>query len=131
MKIAKGNRRCPVYRADMPLDGDLERDPKSFNGWSKEIATKGWCGSELWDLDRCIAGFVLPRLKAFKKRSIGRPNRVSDKRWNMMLDEMIWAFDEIVNEKSTPMYDGKLKEKVGKDECYRLQGEYDAAMERK
>lgn len=48
---------------------------------------------ELWNLDITIAKFILPRLKAFKKCAAGYPGDLTEKKWQKMLDKMIFTFE--------------------------------------
>lgn len=40
-----------------------------------------------------IAKFLVPRLKAFKECTNGFPSRLTEKKWNKILDEMIEGFE--------------------------------------
>lgn len=53
----------------------------------KKIKTK-----ELWNLDITIAEFIYPRLKKFKKITVGFPVGCTEEEWDKYLDEMIKAF---------------------------------------
>jgi len=57
----------------------------------------GFKRSELWDLYIPLAKFILPRLEAFKKfNSSGVPYGLTKKKWNDILDNMIFSFNWIV-----------------------------------
>lgn len=60
--------------------------------------TRGWDDSECWSLDHTIAEFVLPRLKRLKEITHGYPANLTEKKWNAKLDEMITAFEYVVND---------------------------------
>lgn len=56
---------------------------------------------ECWNLDCTIAEFVLPRLKYYKKHSLGYPGREgteTPEKWDEVLDKMIIAFQYITEE---------------------------------
>ena len=49
--------------------------------------------SETWSLEHELAKHILPRLKRFKELNNGYPNGFTPESWDIMLDEMIYAFD--------------------------------------
>ena len=54
---------------------------------------------DTWSLDYTIAKFVSPRLKLYKKLTIGYPCEFSDiSQWYDILDKMIESFDLILND---------------------------------
>lgn len=73
---------------------------------------------ETWCLDVTIAQFILPRLRRFKEVNNGVPTSLffdrddkfhgndedwqknASKEWDTILGEMIWAFEEIAEDKS-------------------------------
>lgn len=61
----------------------------------------GYSMNELWDLDYTFAKYILPRLLEFKLTTDSYhsfPTQFKDiDEWYEVLDEMIWAFDYIVN----------------------------------
>ena len=53
---------------------------------------------ECWNLDCTFADFALPRLKYYKKHTLGYPGREgaeTPEKWDKVLDEMIIAFQYI------------------------------------
>lgn len=119
----RGTKHQPIFRADMPLD--LDRGDSSFKAAKKEIKRTGTCWSEIMDLDRTIAAFVLPRLKKYRKEHFGIPNGLTNDPsephaydeskpavtfkdaqtvWNGMLDKMIWSFEEVCHGENDPVY---------------------------
>lgn len=65
--------------------------------------TKCYTDEELWNLDKTICKFVLPRLKAFRERTDCFPPNIEYEEWLNRLDEMIEAFElastyDILNE---------------------------------
>ena len=82
------------------------KNNKVYKKFQKQINKKGICDSEMWNLDVCIAHFVLPRLKLFKKG-------LNDKEWNKKLKKMIWAFEFVISDTyyiSTEKEKNKLQE---------------------
>src|SRR5271154_326089 len=59
--------------------------------WQRRI--RGWDDSQTWSLDHSLAKLILPRLKRFQELSIGRPSDMTEKKWNDILDEMIFGFE--------------------------------------
>jgi hypothetical protein len=69
--------------------------------------TRGWDDSETWSLDYELAKWMLPRLKRFREITDGYPSRLTLEEWNLMLDEMIWAFEFRVNDDDWSMTHSK------------------------
>jgi len=63
---------------------------------------------DIYSLDYYLAKRIIKPLKAYRKATlIGCPGNLNSlKEWNMILDEMIWAFEFIVNNELTVMPDG-------------------------
>ena len=51
---------------------------------------------DLWNLDDTIARFVLPRLKAFREQSVGRPGSMSAEEWDEILAMMIEGWEHAI-----------------------------------
>ncbi len=83
--------------------------------WILQKIFRGYSDSDLWNLDYAIAKKVLPMLKAYRKMDrVGTPIDVFDepyketysdddsnkaiKKWNEILDKMIYAFTYILHE---------------------------------
>lgn len=89
------------------LKGYLKR------AWQR--CTRGWSDRDLWSLDYTIAKFALPRLIELKKQMHGIPSsmfeklpedeynhtpeqtKAAEKKWNDILDEIIFAMDYVAN----------------------------------
>lgn len=54
---------------------------------------KDYPDEDLWNLDKTICKFVIPRLKEFRIQSIGFPMDVEPEEWSQILDKMIEAFE--------------------------------------
>lgn len=79
--------------------------------------------SETWNLCDNIARFLVPRLKLFRKVAKTRPADLTEEEWLVVLDKMIWSFEEMLkdtdaaytamSEKERKEYDKKCK--MGRD----------------
>lgn len=70
--------------------------------WQK--LTRGYSDEELWNLDSTICKWILPRLKSFKKQTIGYPHDFNDiEEWKETIQKMIDAF-EIYSTDDLPDY---------------------------
>jgi len=94
------SKKLPKWMAEKPLF--LEPTDKRYQILEKQIKSRGFCSSELWNLDFTIACFILPRLKAFRKKHFGYPADLTPEKWNEILDKMILAFEYVAQGK---MYD--------------------------
>lgn len=90
-----------------------------YKKYVKQIKTRGFADDELWNLDRTIAEFILPRLVEFAKNGgsvpfelypIGYTNSLGTKKqvrierevaakWEKILNKMIRSFELYNNEK--------------------------------
>ena len=60
--------------------------------------TRGWSDDETWCLDHTLAKHIVPRLKRFKELNNGHPGELTEKKWDKILDEMIWTFEFLEDE---------------------------------
>lgn len=51
---------------------------------------------DTWNMDSTLAKIILPMLKQLRAEKNGYPSGLSEKKWNRILDEMIWAFEQII-----------------------------------
>lgn len=90
---------------------------------------------DVWNLDHSLAPMMVACLKLFKKRSVSFPytyaadmpgkiyddvenewmpldvpNGYSKKRWNDILDLMIWAFKQYTDDDNQPIFSSKLSD---------------------
>lgn len=88
-----------------------EENDERAKKYKEQRMTRGFDDSETWNLDITIAKFLVPRLKAFKECKNGFPARLTEKKWNKILDEMIegfelhctkdeWEFEQDINERN-------------------------------
>lgn len=47
---------------------------------------------DTWSMDETLAHIVLPMLEQLKEKTHGYPNGLTEKKWDAILDEMIFAF---------------------------------------
>lgn len=49
---------------------------------------------DVWSMDSTLAHIILPMLKLLKEKQHGHPSELTEAEWNDILDEMIWAFEQ-------------------------------------
>jgi len=60
---------------------------------------RGYSDEDLWDLGNHLAEIILPRLKDFKRvNTHGYPNGLTESKWDEILNKMLYAFENTVNE---------------------------------
>lgn len=104
--------------SEYSLIPDLNENDKRLPTFRKQIIKRGFDDTELWSLDVTIAKFILPRLKRFRKITIGSPigydgKTDNHKKWKKMLKKMIFSFDKIANENYEP-HSKKTRKKINK-----------------
>lgn len=111
-----------------PLDipncsGSLVKDEMNFFGmdeakyieqmtvYKQQRIERGFDDTELWNFERSIAKYILPRMLVFKTKTMGYPPdfKTFDE-WVETIDKMIYAFDHIINYEE---YTEKLEEELG------------------
>ena len=102
------------------------------------VSRKGhWSDRDIWSLDYTIAKFALPRLIRLKEVMHGVPNsmfeplpkgkynhnkkqmKAAEKKWNGVLDEIIFAMDYVANCREHDYYPKKLWPEKTKSEDYK------------
>jgi len=104
----------------------VEKTDKRYARHIAQLKTNGFSDSETWSLDSVICKFILPRLIRFKEVNIGFPGGWEDidfKKWDAMLDEMIFSFDWSLNSEEDK-YD-----KLTEEERAKNWKRYDAGMQ--
>jgi len=71
---------------------------KDSRKWSKQRKKLGFDDRDLWSLDHTIVKFVLPRLIRFREVASGYPGNLTEKKWNKILDQMIYSMKAICDE---------------------------------
>lgn len=92
-------------------DWILDKTPYGWRAYYKVQDIKRWfvtiyqrlrygvADSECWSLDYTLSLYILPRLKHFKKmKRYTYPDGITPERWEEILDEMIWAFEFMLDE---------------------------------
>jgi len=73
----------------------------------------GVADSECWSLDYTFTRYMLPRLKHFRNmKRYSYPSDVTPEEWEIILDEIIWAFDYMANEEKyiiMPHFDSDIE----------------------
>lgn len=59
----------------------------------KQKLFRGFSDRETWSLDYSLAKIIAPRLKLFKKLTIGVPDGLTQREWFDILDKMIASFE--------------------------------------
>lgn len=119
---------------------DFIWNPYILMGYIKRAyqrCTRGWSDRDCWSLDYTAAKFVLPRLIRLKEMKHGVPNSMfeplpegeynynaeqmaaAEKKWNAVLDEIIFAMDYIANFREHDYYPKKTWPEKTKIEDYK------------
>jgi len=51
---------------------------------------------DVWSMDITLALIILPMLKQLKATKHGYPSNLTEKKWEIILDKMIWSFEQVV-----------------------------------
>jgi hypothetical protein len=65
---------------------------------------------DTWSMDHTLAMIIHPMLVQLKETTHGYPNQLTEERWNEILDEMIWAFDQKNKDNWEEQFYGPYKE---------------------
>lgn len=55
---------------------------------------------DTWDMNTSLAKIILPMLKQLKEAKNGYPSNLTEKKWDSILDEMIWSFEQLLDDNS-------------------------------
>jgi len=81
-----------------------------------QITIHSW---DTWNMDHTLALIIHPMLIQLKKTKHGYPAHLTEERWDEIMDEMIWAFEQKTNENWNEKYYGPLVDNpdniLGKD----------------
>lgn len=64
--------------------------------------TRGYSDNEWWNLYSNVADYTLPRLKHLKKEKCGIPYKLTEKKWDSILESIIWSLNEVATEENSP-----------------------------
>lgn len=91
-----------------------EKDSRE-GGFAKQRKERGFDNSETWSLFDTIVRFSLPRLKVFaESASWTHPYGLGDKRWKKILDDIIIAFELIIRNDGSCIWNKKEEKQVEK-----------------
>lgn len=103
MKTLHKSKRKPRLRKELHSDWSLKKplylkkNDKRYKLHAKQLKERGFSDAETWSLYCPIAQFILPRLIRFREIGNGYPMGLTPEKWDAILDEMIFAFDWILN----------------------------------
>ena len=89
-----------------------DKDDDREEEFSKQRMERGFDDSETWCLASAIAGFTLPRLKRFKDAAPCVPYGMKEEEWNEILCKMIRAFELMLRENASWIYDESEQKEV-------------------
>lgn len=95
--MSKKNKKLSECRWVLKEPPYIKKTDKRYKGFKKQIKEKGFCDAETWGLDSTIAEFILPRLRRFRQILAGYPGNLTSHEWEVILDDMIFAFDWSLN----------------------------------
>jgi hypothetical protein len=91
--------------------------------FSKQRRERGFDNSELWSLDATIAKFIYPRIKQFRKTTVGYPGGFeSMEEWDAILAKIERAFFLVSQEENYSILCGKIADEI--EEGLNLFSEY-------
>ncbi len=125
LKPMKKPRLRKELKSDWSLKKPLYLKPNDdrYKRHVKQLKEHGFSDSETWSLYCSIAQFILPRLIRFREIADGHPMGLTQDEWNAILDEMIFAFDWVLNYEE-PKYEG-----LADKEAERQWKRYEAGMQ--
>ena len=65
---------------------------------------------DTWSLDQSIAEYTYPRLKHLRSKLHGYPDGLTFKKWEKIIDKMLFAFEKVLDEDY--LYDKRTDKKV-------------------
>jgi hypothetical protein len=92
------------------LDLNKERETKFIN----QIIRQGWCGADTWSMDVKLSELMLPMFKHFKKVNNGFPCGLTPKKYNIILDKIIYSLDWTCRHYDDACLDKKPKESTAR-----------------
>lgn len=97
---------------------DLYIDIRNFFVFAYQTAKKGYADDDLWNLTDVLRRYIAPRLRAFKEmprhtlpselfpEGDGEPDYPAiEKKWEGMLDTMLYAFEHGSDDEENPDYE--------------------------
>ena len=65
---------------------------------------RGYADKDVWNFDYYLSKVILGGLKLLKETHSGYPTKLTDEKWNAILDEMIEGFENRINVESYEEY---------------------------
>jgi len=59
---------------------------------------------DVWNMDQTLAHIIVPMLKKLKDQTHSYPSDLTEESWDDMLDEMIWAFEQKLDDSWEDQY---------------------------
>lgn len=104
------NNRIDVFGIKNVNFSMIDIDDSRWDVFEKQRLNRGFDDSELWNLHITLAGFILPRLKAFKENICSSPTDMTIEEWKEILEKMIVAFEILAEDKE---YSIEEEKKIG------------------
>jgi len=76
-----------IYLGRYPLNDETERKIR--------IRIDKW---DVWNMDHTLSMLIVPLLKELKRQHHGYPMGLTPKKWDLILDDMVWTFENIIDE---------------------------------
>ena len=73
---------------------------------------------DTWSMDHTLAHIILPMLVQLKENNHGYPSGLTEKKWDDIMDEMIWAFEQKLRDNWEDDYYGPYIESEDKGELF-------------
>ncbi len=80
--------------------------------WFFQRLFRGWSDNESWDLYYWICKRYLPVLKRLRFYHSGYPTHLTPKKWNEILDKIIYSFEMIGEDDFTKTCNPKTQKKI-------------------
>lgn len=71
----------------------VDKKDRRYRKYQRQLQQRGFSDEETWNIDNTVSAFILPRLKRFREINNGYPQGLSEKKWNQIVDKMIFAFE--------------------------------------
>lgn len=92
-------------------DETITPKDKRFSKYANQLIKRGFDDTETWNLAATLGRWLLPRLKRYKKIQNGTPFNLTEKKWDHILDNIIWFVNELAYHKEIDEIEDKLLSK--------------------
>lgn len=92
-------------------DETITPKDKRFSKYANQLIKRGFDDTETWNLAATLGRWLLPRLKRYKKIQNGTPFNLTEKKWDHILDNIIWFVNELAYHKEIDKIEAKLLSK--------------------